>query len=185
MALGWLEVVMDEYRSLREESLRSMQLQQAVLRYGLAATGALIAVAFGIWGVVLLASVALLLFVPAVSYLSLIIWIGEVARMMRAGWYLKALEERVCQQFPDRPPPLGWENYLRTVSGHAGTPQLFWNYAAIIGLFLLLSMLAAAMGVVRLAGALPSAALIGISVLEFVVLVVVTLYVLSTGRRFR
>ena len=60
--MDWIDISIEEYKTLREESLISMQMQQAVLRYGLAIVGLLIVAAINAWDKVVLSATVLLVF---------------------------------------------------------------------------------------------------------------------------
>lgn len=182
--MAWIEVVIEEYKTLREESLTAMQLQQAVLRYGVAIVGLLTVTAFHLWSDRLLSGAVLFVFVPLVSYLILIIWMGEVARMMRVGWFLRELEDKINKHFPNNKPALTWENFLRDKSGHQ-TPQLNWNYFGIIGLFLSIPVATIILGNVRLWQVYDAKTLLFFNVSEAIVFAAVFIRILVSGQRFR
>lgn len=92
----WLSVALEEYKTLREESLQAIQNQLFVLRLGALALGFLLASIFPLLQFrELLAYLELTLFYPIVIALITIIWAGEVGRMGRAGNYISALEKEI------------------------------------------------------------------------------------------
>lgn len=102
-----VEVVLEEYRTLREEALQSIRQQQTMLQVGLAILGVLVTVGANLKPIG--ASAAVLgLFAPTVAVLVVFVWAGELERMARAGAHLVRLERRInelCQgQWP-----LQWE----------------------------------------------------------------------------
>jgi len=144
--MDWLTVVMEEYKSLREESLTSMQTQQSALSLGTATLGAVLIAGFNLWDKHLLPEVILLVIAPFISYLVLIIWLGEVARMMRAGMFLAKIEEKVNKEFSNELEALSWENWLRKTQKDRKTPQLIWNYESVILMFLAMSLFSIIIG---------------------------------------
>ncbi len=138
--MDWLSVVIEEYKTLRNESLASMQTQQSILRFGTAAVAVLIATGFSLWEKSPLPEIILLLAIPSISYLILTIWMGEVARMMRAGMFLVELENKINKEFNDKPKALTWEHWLRDTQHSGKTPQLRWDYYGIIALFFLIAL---------------------------------------------
>lgn len=110
-----LGIVMEEYRSLRQEILLSLQQGHSVLQFGLATAAILLGLAAqnltkGAGSIVLTVVV-----VPVVTLLVVVIWTGELRRTMRASCYLaNEVEPRVHAVFPALPrAPLRWEYWLR------------------------------------------------------------------------
>ncbi|ODS36129.1 hypothetical protein BEH94_01855 [Candidatus Altiarchaeales archaeon WOR_SM1_SCG] len=112
--MDWLSVIMEEYKSLREESLTAMQTQQSILRFGTATLGIVLAAGLNLWEKSLLPEFVFLFLIPLLSYLVIIIWVGEVERMIRAGTFLAQLEKKVNKAFGGKPEALTWESWLRT-----------------------------------------------------------------------
>ena len=109
--------MMEEYKTLRSESLMSMQTQQSILRFGTASIGVVLAIGFQFWENAKIFSIIFLVFLPLLSYLILFIWMGEVARMMRAGIYIHELEKKVNSEIKViKNKALEWENWLRQSS---------------------------------------------------------------------
>lgn len=183
--MEFIEIALEEYKTLRQESLTSMQMQQAVLRYGLAIISALIAVAVNAWGDIALSSIVLLVFLPILCYLILMIWMGEVARMMRAGKYLYGLEKKINESFGSNDGPLDWEISLRDFSKGNGTPQLTWNYLAILGLLLFFAVSSIVFGSYRVWGEVGSQLLLVIDVIEIFAFIIAFVILVHLGMRFR
>jgi hypothetical protein len=89
-----INVIMEEYRTLRTESLDSMKGQQATFNIGIATIGFLIGAAFNFWEKNLVSGLIFLAFIPLACYIVLFVWIGEVARMMRAGYFISLIEKK-------------------------------------------------------------------------------------------
>ena len=144
-----MTIMLEEYRALRSESLASMKSQQATVSTGTGALAVLVGLAFR--QTLPVQSLILLMPIPALSYVVLLIWLGEVARMMRAGFYLATIESRVNTYCLVRgmPTALGWESWLRQKGAKGRTPQVDWNYKAIIGLFLATSLGSVVLAMVR------------------------------------
>lgn len=186
----WIDVVLEEYRTLRAESLVAMQTQQSVLRFGLASVGVIIGTGFTVWDEINLVFIAFLVLLPLLCYAVLIIWIGEVARMIRAGYFLLQLENKINEKFsslsPPQPKALTWENNLRQSStGISSTPQLKSNYIAIIALFLFFAFISIIVGNIKLWQSIYKDKLIWIDIIESLVLIVVSIYIFITGQRFK
>lgn len=148
----WLDVALEEYRALRAEIVATLETQYATLTFGTAAVGLLVGFGFNAWDEAFVAQIAFLGAVPAVAYLVLVIWMGELTRMMRAGDYLAELECRINEEVRavDRPDALGWETFLRKEAEEGKTAQHRWHYRAIIGMYQLLAIASIAVGMHRL-----------------------------------
>ncbi len=182
----WLEVCLEEYKTLRAESMSAMSAQQSILNYGFATTAALIAVGFHNWtGQVGITIVVFLGFLPIVSSLVLIIWLGEVARMMRASVRLITLEEKI-NSFLDKPDPaLTWETWLRQKDDGNHTPQLKWNYAAIVFAFMLISLFSIVIGIFSAHTHLNPLGLVIVYIWELLILLSTCVFVIQTARNFK
>jgi len=135
----WISIALEEYKSLRAESLASIQSQQSSLRFGLIALVGLLSLSVKLLLDNNLLSLPLFLFfIPIASYISLTIWLGEVTRMMRVGQYLMVLENKINKKVKGN--PLFWENWLRSGLINNKKPQLLINYISIISLFFLFAI---------------------------------------------
>ncbi|XCN74807.1 MAG: hypothetical protein Q3M24_08715 [Candidatus Electrothrix aestuarii] len=176
---------MEEYKSLRQESLTSITTQQSVLRYGLAITGVLIASAIKCWNDIVLCGALTLVFIPIVCYLVLIIWMGEVGRMMRAGQHILMLEKKVNLTFKEQKyPALSWENYLRKHKNGA-TPQLNWSYLAILGLFLFFAVASIVLGNFLVWASINTQFKTTLNLIEVFVFILTFVILISNGMKFR
>jgi hypothetical protein len=148
--MEWITVVLEEYKTLRTESLESMKNQQSALRAGTAAAGILIGSGFNLWNKALLPEFIFLAFAPVICYLALIIWMGEVVRMMRAGKFLSELEIKISAEYPEKKDTLSWEKWLRIKSQSGETPQMKFNYQAIIALFFVTALGSIGIGIYKI-----------------------------------
>lgn len=110
--MDWIEVVMEEYKTLREEILTSMQMQQSILSLGGATVGIALSSAFATWEKSPLPEFLFLVMVPTLTYLIVLVWLGEVGRMFRAGYFLSELEGKVNREFSGKGLALSWETWL-------------------------------------------------------------------------
>jgi len=150
MDTNWLSVVIEEYKTLREESLTSIKTQQSTLAFGTAALGLVLTKGFELWDKPPLPEIIFLGITPILCYLILYIWIGEVARMMRAGKFIAFLEDKVNSQFPTGPKALEWETWLRTPGLHTKSPQTTSNYFAILALFFSTAIISIGIGGIKI-----------------------------------
>jgi hypothetical protein len=146
--MDWLSIVMEEYKTLRTESIESMKMQQSILQYGAATMEIIIVADFNVWDKPLLSEIVFLFLLPAVVYLVSIIWTGEVARMFRAGSFLSGLEKKINAEFMDKGEALSWESWLLKEQDNGKTPHQFVrpHYIAIYCLFSIISIASIVLG---------------------------------------
>ena len=92
--MEWIQIALEEYKTLRQESLDAIKAQHATLSFGTGTISVIFISGFGLWNnaYYLLPRIIFLVFVPAICYIALVVWIGELARMMRVGQFLMILE---------------------------------------------------------------------------------------------
>jgi hypothetical protein len=142
----WLSAVLAEYNSLREEILESIRVQLAILRFGIA--GLVILIGFGTryTGTDLQLSLAILNFItPAGAAVTLILWQGELERMMRASTFVAHLSAKVNSEMGPRAPALDWELFLRR-SSRPRAGRIISAYAPIAFILILLTIVACGIG---------------------------------------
>jgi len=120
----WLDVVLTEYTALRSEVLRAMETQQTSLSFGAATIGILAAGGFNAWEHEVPAVVVFLAGIPTLSGLVVLVWLGELTRMQRAGAMLFELERKVNDELESagKGKALSWETALRE-RGSPGTTR--------------------------------------------------------------
>jgi hypothetical protein len=171
----WISVALEEYKSLREESLQSMQHQHTTLAYGLAAIGAALFGGFQLTGKPYV--LTFLFILPVLCYLILFIWMGEVTRMIRAGKYLVGLENIINDGINKLPGPLCWENSLRKIELGRITPQIKWNYKFIFGAYLALAFFSIIIGNLQNCNDLACRKLVLLDAVSIFVYVIVFLFI--------
>jgi hypothetical protein len=155
------ELIFEDYKMLREESLQSMRNRNEILTFGLGALGVIFHAGVNSFLAGTKDSYWLSFFIfyigiPALSLLILTLWFGEAARMSRVGVYLMERENLINllsgsvlkslkvdltseKKYPDHfDKVVFWENYIReridTLPDK--TRQLIFPYKAVIALFL-------------------------------------------------
>jgi hypothetical protein len=145
----WLETSLEEYRSLREEALGSLQSHLATLRYGLAGIVVLLGFALRYASKGYLGWLLALVIDPVVVIFIAIMWMGEYERMARAGYFLARLESRINKHLRKR--ALEWEHWLRErgpdFSRQAGSRH---RYTFIFLIFIVMECVTLAIGVYAL-----------------------------------
>jgi hypothetical protein len=151
-APAWQGLALEEYRALRGEILTTMQTQDGGLRFGVAVIGIVSAAGFNMWDDTVPATLIFLAVIPFVSAVVLTVWMGEVARMMRAGKHIERLEAVFKASFPDLPSPvMRWETNLRDPHSDITRWERHyeWNYHAIVLIFWSIGVAAIGAGVYR------------------------------------
>jgi hypothetical protein len=133
--------VIEEYRSLRQESLEALARQQTIAQYGLATAGVALGIGFVAEenGRTALAVIALMVLVPLLALFGAQMLATEAQRAARAGWYLRGLEQRINSRLPADVEPLGWETHLAAnpqyrVQGYAGVVASVIGVTAVISI---------------------------------------------------
>jgi hypothetical protein len=91
----FLDLVKEEYRTLRDESKQATINMLAAIQVGASVIGALMYAGFSQWNTS--PSVVLFVFfliVPVLGAVSIFIWVGEAIRMKRVGDYLCIVEQK-------------------------------------------------------------------------------------------
>lgn len=144
--MDWVAVALEEYKSLRQETLAAVERQHSILRFGFAGVGALIGFGTQILDDKLLAALLFLLLTPTAIVFIVVLWLGEIERMERAGAYIAGLERIVSRCFPNSDVgPLRWETWLRE-EGQRASPRLSGSHLAYFALFGLLGGTSLAIG---------------------------------------
>lgn len=175
--MDWLAVVMEEYKTLREESLASMKMQQSILSFGTATIGIVISAGFAAWNKTPLPEIIFMFLIPTVIYLVILIWLGEVGRMFRAGSFLDRIEEKVNRQFTDKEEALSWENWLATGEWAGRKPHhgIRLHYVCIFVLFVITALSSVIIGNCKLHGSLSLALIAWLNIAELAALSAVVL----------
>lgn len=128
--MQWVDVAIEEYKSLRDESLKSIEQAQHSVQLGLAAIAAI--TAFGATAspsAAALQDVALAVAAPLVATLIWILWLLELGRAVRAGAHNAVLEKRINRRLLDKvdgEEPLGWEIKMLDTRTHLGSYAFNW-----------------------------------------------------------
>jgi uncharacterized membrane protein len=168
--MDWMTAALEEYKTLREESLASMKMQQSILAYGVAAIGVIITSALNSWKTYPLPEFIFLALLPLIIYLTLLTWLGEVARMFRAGNFLTTIEEKINRKLGDDIPALNWESWLRQPKkGKTEQDTVKFHYLSIFYLFIILAIASILLGNIKVVGNLDKRLLILIDIIQIIV----------------
>ncbi|MGD2247152.1 MAG: hypothetical protein PVF58_02015 [Candidatus Methanofastidiosia archaeon] len=137
-----VEIMLEEYKTLRQESLNAMNNRNTILSFGVAAIGAVFTgsiIAYGTNNCSHILSYAFILVIPAISIFILFMWFGEYERMQRVGKFLARIEKRInCEESKEL---LTWETNLRESKLHMKSP-----YYATIALLITISYISLGAG---------------------------------------
>ena len=153
--MDWVATALEEYKTLRQESLDAIAGTQRTLQLGLVSIGVLTGFAANLatsqkapGALETMAYLAVALAAPAIALLVVVLWLEETRRAVRAGAFLSALEARIAARFGDEPPPLTWESGIQRRTGEPG--QYVYHWAVGVTL-LIASAPTAALGLLSLA----------------------------------
>jgi hypothetical protein len=143
----YVQAVLHEYDSLRSESKDARAAQRSALTLGAVGVSAVAGLVAGAIeeGVPLLSVFMLLFVLPGLATMTMVLWMGEFARMRRAGGYLQEVEQKVTCALQaaarevavkaDSPEddrrfaPLRWEQWVQETEE---TRHLTWLYQSIL-----------------------------------------------------
>jgi hypothetical protein len=150
--MDWITVAMEEYKTLREESLSSMKMQQSILTFGTATIGIILSAGFNVWDKQFLPEIIFMALLPAVSYLIVLSYIGETGRMFRAGRFIALIENKINSRFLEKEKALSWETWLLTTQNDGKTPHhnLWFHHISIFIFFILVSFISIFIGNIKL-----------------------------------
>jgi hypothetical protein len=152
-----LNVMMQEYTAIRGEIQTSLSNQVSILSFGAATVGLLVAAGAALWqDEPWPTGLLLLVVVPVVCFLTLIIYAGELIRLMRAGLFLNRLENYVNEaawtylphDSDKREAVLTWEQWRSIRTGPRDIDRS--NRWAITSVFFLLAIVSSGLGYWRL-----------------------------------
>jgi hypothetical protein len=149
---GWVYAAIEEYKSLRTESLDSMKVQNTILSYGVTAVVLILTAGLSIIdkeGLVMVDAGIFLILIPTTIFFIVMIWAGEVARMYRAGSFL-VKHELIVSEYVGMvsKPALSWENWLSQngVNNEAPHKKLYIQHYSVLAMFLFLAVLSITIG---------------------------------------
>jgi len=147
---SWIATALEEYRSLRQESLQAIDRQQRILGLGTATTGLLVGLGVKAPEGGSVQATLCMVLVPLIASLVCVVWVGEMERMVRAGAHLALLERRISRRAEDTEAPLDWEGTLRREP--RGRQRILPVYRAVFAVLLILATVSAGVGAEGLAG---------------------------------
>ena len=113
MGSEWVTVALEEYKTLRQESLAAIEQMQRTLQIGLVAIGVLTAFAVEAVGEGAGVQVGLALAAPLLAALVAALRLDELHRAVAAGAQVAVLEQQIGRRVGDEDPPLTWESKIQ------------------------------------------------------------------------
>ncbi len=144
MPVDWIDAALEEYRSLRDESLQAIDRQVRVLALGTTVSGVVLGLGVKAGTSSSTAAVLLVGFAPLLALFVCVLWIGEMERMVRAGAQIASIERRVSERIDQEDPPMSWESSLRL--DEPGRRRILTVYRAIFAILVLLAAIASILG---------------------------------------
>jgi hypothetical protein len=132
--VDWVSVALEEYRTLRTESLQAIEQRQRTLQIGIAGIGVI--TGFGIRADTETAVQAgLAAATPALALIVLVLSLDEMRRSVFAGAHLAVLEWNIAQRVHGEPPPLTWETSMQTRDVAISGYRYHRHWAVLAALF--------------------------------------------------
>jgi hypothetical protein len=140
-------ILLEEYKTVRAESLQSIQTRFQVVTFAFGALSVMIAGLFTSQALseLLLGSIACFL-VPQIAKVALLMWLGEYHRSARAGQYLRFIEGKI-NELVRGDYVLSWETSLV----HGRSTHMTYPYVATALVVLLVSYVSLAFGISQFA----------------------------------
>jgi hypothetical protein len=129
----WVTVALEEYKTLRQESLAAIEQMQRTLQIGLVAIGVLTAFAAEAVGEGAGVQVGLALAAPLLAALVAALRLDELHRAVAAGAHIAVLEQQIARRVGDDEPPLTWESNIQKTFKRRKDKLRHW--ATLLALF--------------------------------------------------
>jgi hypothetical protein len=131
--IEWVTVALEEYKTLRAESLAAIEQMQRTMQIALVAIG--VVTGFGVDaadggpGV----QAGLVMTTPAFAALMLVMWLDELRRSVSAGAHVAKVEHRIARLYENQEPPLTWETEIQaTYEPHGYRYVRQWSTAGTL-----------------------------------------------------
>jgi hypothetical protein len=108
--MDWVAVALEEYKTLRTESLGAIEQMQRTMQIGLVAIGVITGFAVDAADSGAGVQAGLATATPAFAAFVLVMWLDELRRAVVAGSHIAKIECRISRRYEDEDPPLTWES---------------------------------------------------------------------------
>jgi hypothetical protein len=181
----WVDIALEEYKTLRTESLEALNGQQSTLKFGTTIAGAIVLSGFNLWDKTFLPDIIFLVFIPLICYIILVIWLGDVARMMRAGYFITLIENKISKAYPEVPDVLSFENWLRLKHSKSKTNQIPWKHIFVAVLFVMIAISSIVVGNLKIYDKICIKVLFIYDGAELFVFIIFMIYIIKTALEFK
>lgn len=131
----WVAVILEEYKSLRTESLQAIEQMQRTLQIGLVAIGVITGIGVDSADASAAVQVGIAAATPALAATVLVLWLDQLRRSVYAGAHCALIEHRLAEHFRPKAAPLTWETQIQTEYDEAGRYRYHRHWATFVALF--------------------------------------------------
>ena len=131
----WVAVILEEYKSLRTESLQAIEQMQRTLQIGLVAIGVITGIGVDNADASAAVQVGIAASTPALAATVLVLWLDQLRRSVYAGAHCALIEHRLAEHFRPKEPPLTWETQIQTEYDKGGRYRYHRHWATFAALF--------------------------------------------------
>jgi hypothetical protein len=131
----WVAVILEEYKSLRTESLQAIEQMQRTLQIGLVAIGVITGIGVDNADASAAVQVGIAASTPALAATVLVLWLDQLRRSVYAGAHCARIEHRLAEHFRPKEPPLTWETQIQTEYDEGGRYRYHRHWATFAALF--------------------------------------------------
>jgi hypothetical protein len=131
----WVAVILEEYKSLRSESLQAIEQMQRTLQIGLVAIGVITGIGVDNADASAAVQVGIAASTPALAATVLVLWLDQLRRSVYAGAHCALIEYRLGKHFRHRERPLTWETQIQTEYDKGGRYRYHRHWATFAALF--------------------------------------------------
>ncbi len=158
-------ILIEEYKTLREECLQALRQQTQILQVGFAAIGVVVGIGIKLEDEHTLSACVLVGFVPLLAMFVVFMWCGELHRMAQAGAQISRIEHRWQDEY--REWVATWESLLAANS--PAVWRLYRSHSAVFLTILLGAVLGAFAGALSLGRHYPWWVMVGALIWDFAI----------------
>jgi hypothetical protein len=131
----WVAAILEEYKSLRTESLQAIEQMQRTLQIGLVAIGVITGIGVDNADASAAVQVGIAASTPALAATVLVLWLDQLRRSVYAGAHCARIEDRLAEHFRPKEPPLTWETQIQREYDEGGRYRYHRHWATFAALF--------------------------------------------------
>ena len=131
----WVAVALEEYKTLRAESLGAIEQMQRTLQIGVAAIGLITGFGIDTSASQPAVQAGFAVATPALAGTVLVLWLDQLRRSVFAGAHVARIEHSIALRFRDDDPPLTWETNVQRVFDPSSGYRYHHHWATAGALF--------------------------------------------------